>query len=233
MSEEEKLIVVPGEEIPAKEVEVKGGQGVYKKDDKYFAATPGLVVLSEEKAVFMPLESIYIPKPGDVVIGMVISTGTTYWILDIKAPYTAFLSYQELLSKRFNPGTALLSLYLKEGDYVIGKISSFDRSRNPTITLRGSDKFGKIIDGTVVEVKPISVPRIIGRKGSMLNLLVQASNCDMVVGMNGRVYVKCENRDMENVVALALKKIEAETHTSGLTDRIRSFLEDHIRGVKK
>jgi exosome complex component RRP4 len=228
---EEKVIVLPGDKLNGPDLEVRGlgrSYATYKLGDETYAALPGVLEVIEEKKIFIPLENVYIPKPGDVVIGIVVNVGLSYWTVDIRAPYNAVLTAQEFLNRPFNPATETLSLYLVEGDYIIGKISSFDRFRSPFITLKGSDKFGKIVKGKVIEIKPSRIPRVIGKKRSMINMLIEESGCDITVGVNGLIHINCENPHLEDIVTLAIRKIEAEAHTSGLTDRVRSFLKEQL-----
>ena len=228
---EEKIIVLPGDKLDGPNLEVRGlgrNYATYKLGDEVFAALPGVMEVTEEKKIYIPLENVYIPKPGDIVIGIVVNVGLSYWTIDINAPYNAVLTAQEFLNRPFNPASESLSLYLVEGDYVIGKISSFDRFRSPFITLKGSEKFGKIVKGKVIEIKPSRIPRVIGKKRSMINMLTEESGCDITVGVNGRIHINCDNPHIEDIVTLAIKKIEAEAHTSGLTDRVRTFLKDKL-----
>ncbi|MCE4614881.1 MAG: exosome complex protein Rrp4 [Desulfurococcales archaeon] len=228
---EEKIIILPGDKLNGPDLEVRGlgrNYATYKIGDNIFAALPGVLEVTQEKKIFIPLENVYIPKPGDIIIGIVVNVGLSYWTIDIRAPYSAVLTGQEFLNRPFNPATETLSLYLVEGDYIIGKISSFDRFRSPFITLKGSDKFGKIVKGKVIEIKPSRIPRVIGKKRSMINMLMEESGCDITVGVNGLIHIDCKNPHLEGVVTLAVKKIEAEAHTSGLTDRVRSFLKEQL-----
>ncbi|MEB3825363.1 MAG: exosome complex protein Rrp4 [Desulfurococcales archaeon] len=226
-----KSIVLPGDLLDGGNIEVRGlgrSYAVYTIGEKVYAAVPGVLEVSDDKKVFTPLENVYIPKPGDIVIGIIVNVSLSYWSVDIRSPYTAVLTAQEFLNRPFNAATETLSTYLAEGDYIIGKISSFDRFKSPFITLKGSDKFGKIVSGKVVEIKPSRVPRVIGRKKSMLNMMMEETGCDITVGVNGVIHVKCKEPVVEDLVALAIKKIEIEAHTSGLTDRIKSFLREKL-----
>ena len=58
----------------------------------------------------------------------------------------------------------------------------------------------------------------------MINMLTSETGCEFVIGQNGRILVKCPDKDMEEVAVLALKMIEREAHTTGLTDRVREFI---------
>jgi len=46
--------------------------------------------------------------------------------------------------------------------------------------------YGKIDGGMIVSVGPNQVPRIIGKEGSMVNIIKNATGCDITVGQNGK-----------------------------------------------
>jgi exosome complex component RRP4 len=82
---------------------------------------------------------------------------------------------------------------------------------------------GKFRGGILINITPTKVPRLIGKKGSMINMIKDQTRCEVVVGQNGVVWVKGKP-EMERVVQKVVKTIEEEAHTSGLTDRIRDML---------
>ncbi len=84
----------------------------------------------------------------------------------------------------------------------------------------------KITRGRLIEVDPVKIPRIIGKKGSMIQLLKNMTNAQIIVGQNGRIIISAPNLHTEILVIKAINKIEAEAHTTGLTDRIRVYLEE-------
>ncbi|HIJ97468.1 TPA: hypothetical protein H1009_00090 [archaeon] len=53
-------------------------------------------------------------------------------------------------------------------------------------------------------------------------LLKLIANGKIVVGQNGRIWIDGEN---PNIAIEAIKLIEAEAHTQGLTERVKIFLE--------
>ena len=89
---------------------------------------------------------------------------------------------------------------------------------------------GKITRGQIVKVTPTKIPRIIGRKGSMINLLKKETKCKITVGQNGLVLVYGKRPEDERLAVMALHKIEEEAHTSGLTDRVTEMIRKE-RGV--
>ena len=56
----------------------------------------------------------------------------------------------------------------------------------------------------------------------MVELIKEKSKCQIVVGQNGIVWLKGEK---EGLAAKAIKMIENEAHTEGLTDRVTKLLE--------
>ncbi len=234
MSEQEtpkRLIVTPGEKLP-EEVQAREPYVVEIEGAK-IATVTGILDLHGEKPQFIPLQTIYIPKKGDVVIGLVQSIGVMNWQVDINSPYIAVITAQDFLGRPYNPLTDDLPSYLKVGDYVKAKVVAFDRSRNPLLTVQDKG-LGRITEGKVVEIQPAKVPRVIGKKRSMLSMLESELDCEIFVAVNGRIHVKCPDKERETILVLAIKMIEREAHTTGLTERVQKYVRElkHVRGVK-
>jgi exosome complex component RRP4 len=233
---ENRSIVVPGDLLAEGEDVEAQSIFIERIGNRYYATITGLASIEREdskvKISIIPLEGAYIPKVGDIVIGLVRDIGLTHWEVDISSPYKGILTVQEVLDRPFNPATDSLKKYLDVGDYIIAKIIAFDRARDPLLTIKGKG-LGRVTEGSIVEIKPSRVPRVIGKKGSMVNMLMSETGCEIVVGQNGRILIKCPNKDLEEILVLSLKKIEAEAHTTGLTERVREFIrqERERRGV--
>ncbi len=220
----QRQLVVPGELLAEGEVEV-GSPLIYKIDNKYYSSVIGLVDVQENKLNLIPLEGYYFPKVGDLVIGLVIDIGITNWIVDIRAPYKAIMNASDALNRQFNPIQDDLRRYFDIGDYVLAKIALFDRLHNPVLTVKEKG-LGKIVSGKIVEIAPSRVPRVIGKRKSMLNMLIEETGCEIVVAQNGRIWINCKDKQFEDILILALKKIELEAHTTGLTDRVRNLIKE-------
>jgi exosome complex component RRP4 len=65
---------------------------------------------------------------------------------------------------------------------------------------------------------------VIGKQGSMVKMIKDASGCDVVVGQNGWIWIK-GTPETEAKVEAIIKKIEREAHMKGLTDKIKAMLE--------
>ena len=232
MGEEQgRRIVVPGDQL---EDDVEAREPfVVEHAGRKLATVVGIINYKDSKPHFVPLESIYIPKPGDVVIGLVTGIGITNWFIDINSPYTAVLNIQDFLGRPFNPAVDEPGRLLKVGDYVKAKVAAFDRTRNPLLTVQ-AEGLGRIVEGRVIDISPAKVPRVIGRKRSMLSMLEEETGCSIFVAVNGRVHVVCENKELEDILFVAIKTIEREAHKSGLSERIRRLIREEkmVRGVR-
>ncbi len=227
-------LVIPGE-VLARGTGVKAAGGVYRKklngEIEIIASMIGLVKIRNNDVGIVPLEGCYIPLEGDIIIGKIVRVGITSWNVDIRGPYVGALRVGSVLDRDFDSLRESLDRILNIGDIIKAQITYFDRTRDPVLTLLGRG-LRKLTHGRLIEVDPVKIPRIIGKKGSMIQLLKNMTNAQITVGQNGRIVVSANNVQIENIVISAIRKIEAEAHTSGLTDRIREYLEDEIKKLR-
>ena len=106
----------------------------------------------------------------------------------------------------------------------MAKISQVDSDKKLQVSLKDRGLY-KVKNGYVIEVEPSKVPRIIGKKGSMVGMVKQATDCKVIVGQNGLIWVQGENSDMERLAIKTINMIENKSHIGGLTDKIKEFLE--------
>ena len=85
----------------------------------------------------------------------------------------------------------------------------------------------KVKGGRIIKVNTHKVPRIIGKKGSMVSMVKQATGCKIIVGQNGLVWISGEP-EMELEALNTIHKIEKESHTRGLTETIKTYLEKKL-----
>ncbi len=220
---EAKQLVTPGELLA--EGEYQAGENTYLEAGKIFASRIGLVDLENKKVNVVALRAFYVPKAGDVIIGSVKEVGFNGWTIDIRAPYDAMLRASDVLSRPFKPQNDELSQFLDAGDLIVAKIASYDRAHDPQLTV-GEPGLGKITRGQLMRVTPTKIPRIIGRKGSMISMIKQETNCQIILGLNGVILVTGKTPTDEELAMRAIRKIEDESHTSGLTDRITQLLKE-------
>jgi len=213
---EDKEIVIPGD-ILADE-EYHSGRGTFKKNDKVCSSLVGLVAIRDKKISVIPLQSKYIPKRGDVVIGEVTDIRFSMWNLDINSPYSGFLPASDVFGKEKRE----LNRTFDVGDVLFLRVVDVDEVKKVKLGLKGRG-LGKFRGGILINITPTKVPRLIGKKGSMINMIKDQTHCEVIVGQNGVVWVKGEP-SMERVAEKVINMIEDQAHTSGLTDRVRNML---------
>jgi exosome complex component RRP4 len=218
---EPKELVTPGDLLA--EGNYMAGENAYCENKKVFAARIGLVEYDNRKVRVVALRAFYIPRIGDIVIGIVTEVGFNGWEVDINAPYTAVLRASDVLERGFRPQKNDLLSILDIGDLIVAKVAAYDRGSNPIIKI-SEPGLGKISRGQLIKVTPTKIPRIIGRKGSMITMIKRETNCRITLGQNGLIIVSGKNHEDERLAIMALRKIEEESHTSGLTDRIAEMI---------
>lgn len=218
------------EALSEKELKHIPDKHIYIVGNRVFSDVVGVVSVNEDAVSVIPLEGVYIPRRDDVVIGVVEDIGITHWVVDIRSPYRAVLPGGDVI-EGFNPATHNLRNYLNIGDLVLAKISTFDRLRDPLLTIRGKG-LGKITEGFVIDIKPSRVGRVIGKKGSMLNVLTSMTRCEIVIGMNGYIWAKCPDENTLNTLINAIRFIEMRAHVKGLTEQVKSLIESQM-GVRR
>lgn len=218
----EKNVVVPGQ-ILATGMEFLPSHGTYRKDENILANRVGVAVIDGKVIRTIPLSGKYLPKRNDIIIGRVIDIISMGWRVEFNSPYTGLVPVRDGTFE-FVPKGADLSRYYDIGDYFVGKITNVSGQNLVDISIKGQG-LHKLRGGRIVIVNTNKVPRIIGKKGSMVSMIKQATDSKITVGQNGWVWLSGEPA-MENLAVLAIKKIERESHISGLTDRIKVFLEE-------
>jgi exosome complex component RRP4 len=219
----DKNIVVPGDLIS--DDPTKSGEGTYVENGKIYSLIYGIFD-DKDKVRVIPLSGKYIPAVGDVVIGMIADISFSNWKVDINSPYEALMHISEY-PRRID--SSEMSKIMRVGDLAIFKVIDVDASMKTELALKNG-QLRVLKNGRIVELSYAKVPRVIGRAGSMISLLKSSLNINIFVGKNGRIWISGKESD-EDLAVRAIKKIEQEAHTSGLTDRITKFLEEEKHGV--
>ena len=226
---EKKQLVVPGDLLA--EGDYVSGDSTYKENGKIYANRLGLVDYNGRRVHVVALKAFYIPVPGDTVIGKVVETTPGGWVIDIKAPHFARLRASDVVERSFKPETTDLPSIFDVGDLIIAKVVAYDRTRDPQLTVR-EPGLGKIMRGQLFEVTPTKIPRVIGRQGSMVGMIKRETGCQLTIGQNGLILISGRSPKEERLAVMALQKIEAESHTSGLTDRVTDMIQKEREAVE-
>lgn len=211
-------IVLPGDLLDSGKL--KAGAGTYVQEGKVYAAQLGIMSVKSNFVNVIPLGGRYIPAPGDSVIGKVVDIGPSNWLIDINSPYPAPLHVNEVPWRVDFGDTAR---FMNVGDTLLAKVLMVDETMRVQVTMK-EQGLRKLQGGQVMEISYSKVPRVIGKGGSMIQMIKNMTNTRIFVGQNGRIWLDGE---IENIVFAirAIKMIEENAHTSRLTERIKEYLD--------
>ena len=146
--------------------------------------------------------------------------------MDISAPYPAPLHVNEVPWKVEFGDT---SKYLNVGDAVLLKILMVDESKKIQVTMNDSG-LRKLDGGMIVDVPYCKVSRIIGKSGSMIQMLKNMTDCRIFIGQNGRIWIDGDDENAE-VAADAIRYIEENSQKGNLTEKVKALIEERLPGA--
>ncbi len=219
----ERKVVIPGEVIEQGN-DFLPGEGTEKRGEEIVALRYGLAEESNRLVKVIPLSGVYHPRRGNVVIGKVEMLTFNGWVINLGTAENAFLSLMEV--PRFVNKDGLDEV-MDIGDMTVVKISGINR-RGTDVTIK-SRGLGRIDEGLIVSVNPNKVPRIIGKEGSMINLIKDETKCNITVGQNGFIWIKGDKIEDELYAKKAILFVTEKSFTSGLTEEVQKW----FKGDKK
>jgi exosome complex component RRP4 len=218
-------IVLPGDLLDSGKL--KAGAGTYVQDGKIYAAQLGIKSVKSSFVNVIPLGGRYIPSPGDTVIGKVVDIGPSNWFIDINSPYQAPLHVNEVPWRVDFGDTAR---FMNIGDTLLAKVLMVDETKRVQVTMK-EQGLRKLQGGQVMEISYSKVPRVIGKGGSMIQMIKSMTNTRIFVGQNGRIWL---DGDIESILFAirAIKMIEDNAQASRLTEKVREYLESVTKKVQ-
>ena len=218
----DKRYVIPGDIITTGPYRPE--QNVILDGNKMIATCIGLSDITDGAVKVIPLTGRYIPKGDDLVVGKVISHSAMSWEVDINSCYLGILPASDVFGRDFSSHANDLTEKLSNGDLIAARIVNFDRTRDPLITISGRE-LGKIDSGELIKISTTKVPRLIGKRGSMIQMIEEATNANITIGQNGIIIASCENPDGLSKAIRAINMIEEDSHRINLTDMVKKMLE--------
>jgi exosome complex component RRP4 len=220
----ERKVVIPGEVI-ATGTDFLPGDNARREGKDIISTRYGLEDVTGRIAKVIPLSGVYLPRNGNVVVGKITEITFNGWLIDINCPYPAFLSITEcrgFVSKKED-----LSAVYNFEDIIVAKVTGV-KAKGVDLTMRDRGLM-KLYDGITIQINSNKVPRVIGKKGSMVNLIKDLTKCDVIVGQNGIVWIKGENLKNELIAKEAIMLITEKSLSGGLTEQIKEFLEKKVK----
>jgi len=223
---QKREVVVPGQLLA--EGRYRPSYGTYDENGKIYSTLVGLAELRGNTVKVVALEGAYIPKEGDLVIGIITIVAGNNWKVDIGGPYGASLHANNALRRPYSDD---ISEYMDIGDVISAEVIAFDRQSGPFLSMKGRGL--RVLDkGMLLDVSPAKIPRIIGRRGSMINMITDHLKIQTVVGQNGRIWIKAPDTASFRLAIKAFRTIEEQAHTSNLTERINTMLAMEVAEIR-
>ncbi|MDD2655015.1 MAG: exosome complex RNA-binding protein Rrp4 [Candidatus Nanoarchaeia archaeon] len=229
----DKEIVVPGQ-VLAKGMDFIPSSATFRDGEDIVASRIGLAQVKGRVIQVIPLTGPYMPEVGDVVIGRIVDMNYNGWEIDIGHHIKPFLTVNDVVPKfKQRSSNFDMARIFNIGDII--RVTIIKAAKND-IKLGTRDRtFGRLNNGILVKIPSVKVPRVIGKKGSMISLLKDFSGCRIFVGKNGWIWISGDS-DKELMIEKAVKLIDKEAHKSGLTEKIQRLLgipEEDIKRMKE
>ena len=222
MSNDKKRHVIPGEVIVSGPYRAE--QNTVMEGNNILATTIGLSDVHDGSVRVIPLTGGYYPKDDDLVIGKIISHSAMSWEVDINSCYSGMLPATDVFGRDFSSHSDDLSSKLCKGDLIVTRIVNSDKTRDPLLTISGRE-LGKIDAGELVYISPSKVARLIGKRGSMIQMIESSTNSQVTIGQNGLLVVSSEDSNGLLKAIQAIELIEEQAHVANLTDQVNEMLE--------
>ena len=197
-----RQIVTPGELIEGHVLRIRNA---YTQNGKTYSSVLGMYEDSTKEVI--PLEGVWNPRIEDVVIGIVQEVRNKVYIIDL-----SYFGRSLLISGKYD------KYEFNNGDVISAVIKDVEEKNTLILTdpepLKG---------GMILNIKPKKIPRVIGKKSTMIRQIADATKTHIIVGMNGLIWMEGGNTTLATE---ALLKIEREAHLPGLTETIKIFLDE-------
>lgn len=238
MSRIEK-IVIPGDNVG--NIYHRGSEEgfTYRIGKGYSVSTHlGVAQITNKKVDIIPYKNVYTPKVGDYIIGFVVGYAPNGWILEIGSYVKGFLPANEVIKEgKFDPKTVELEKYLRIGDLVGTIVQDINKFSNILLTTRNIKEginpkhLGKLSNYFIIKVHTTKLPRIIGRKGSMIKIIKKKIDGDLIIAQNGVILYRGSYENYKLLRSI-LQVIIQYTYAAGLTGRIAEMLGVNLNELK-
>lgn len=212
--------VVPGETIVSGE-DYLPSEGTRREGENVVASRFGLAEISGRVVKVISIFGAFIPRRNNVVIGTISDITFSGWLLNIDSAGSAFLPIDE--APRFINRNEM-DQFLNIGDVVAAKIWSV-KLKGIDLVMKGKG-LGKLEGGFIFKIIPSRVPRVIGREGSMVNLIKEKTGCNITIGQNGWIWIKGPDTDSEIKARNAIEFVTSKVHVSGLTEKVEQWFAE-------
>ena len=188
----ELRLVTPGMAIgPSAGIRV--GSGALAQNDTIIATRLGWVKEFNNTVSVDPINSAYMPRSGDLIVATVAEVRNNLWFMNINGPFQGLLP-MSLAPWKVEFGAARQHMGI--GDVVLARVQEVDECHNVVLTMKGVG-LRRLSQGAVIDVPVNHLDRIRGEANANLDRMKETSDCRIIVGENGRVWVDGDDNGID------------------------------------
>lgn len=202
----EQRLVTPGMVIGPSSGK-RAGTGTIAENNEFIATRLGWLNEQNDVVSVLPINSAYMPRSGDLIIGFVAEVRNNLWFFDVNGPFQALLP-MSLAPWKVEFGSTRQHLGI--GDAALARIQEVDETHNMVLTMKGVG-LRRLNEGAVVSIPVNLIDTIRGQNNAMLSRIRDATNCRIIVGDNGRVWIHGDAADM-HVARQLIQTLNEEGH---------------------
>lgn len=198
-------VVLPGDRIQIDhEIDKETvfiGPGLRWQEGVVYATRSGVLRIENRNLYYVDShQKRFIPRRGEFVIGVIIKKKGDNYLINIAASECATLS--DLV---FENNSKKARTHLKPGDLIFGKLLEASKDKEPELVpidiVNCTVGIASLPDNGILFHVPLHVARQIAIPGnSLLKAIAKKIDYTIVVGYNGRVWLKCHS--LNNVVTI-------------------------------
>ena len=192
-------VVVPGEVIAEDSTKFLRGHGTFIDGQRRLVASVAGIVERVNKLISVrPPKARYSGEVGDVVVGQIVEVLQKRWLVDIGGYQSSvlLLTSVNLPSGQQRRRTSEDQLQMRdlfsEGDIISAEVQSFFHDGAASIHARNL-KYGKLLNGQLVVVKPALIPRL---KQHFVEL--PELGLEVILGKNGHIWISATYESLES-----------------------------------
>ena len=216
----ELRLVTPGEAIGASSG-VRAGTGTLITGDKIIATKVGWVNQNNGVTSVDPISSAYMPRSGDLVIGIVESVRNNLWFADVNGPFNGLLP-MSLAPWKVEFGAA--RQHMDIGDIMLARVQEVDEAHNIVLTMKGVG-LRRLKEGIMSDISMNHISRLRGENGSTMKELKEVSDCRIIVAENGRVWIDGDS-DGISFMRTVLELVRNDGHKATFSESLDSLIQE-------
>jgi exosome complex component RRP4 len=215
----ELRLVTPGEAIGASSGK-RAGTGTLVMGDNIIATKVGWVKENNGVTSVDPIASAYMPRSGDLVIGIVESVRNNLWFADVNGPFNGLLP-MSLAPWKVEFGAA--RQHMDIGDIMLARVQEVDEAHNIVLTMKGVG-LRRLKEGIMADISMNHISRLRGDNDSTLRELKEVSDCRIIVAENGRVWIDGDS-DGISFMRTVLELVRNDGHKATFSESLDSLIQ--------